>query len=77
MEKFNSREILVLLAVVFFAGCAATTPDYKAGSSDSNAASTSNAASGAGTGTGGTETDSSGTGNATSGAGTGTGGTTK
>ena len=77
MEKFNAWKILALVTVVFFVGCAAMTPDNKAGSNDSNAAGTSNTTSGAGTGTGGSDTDSSGTGNATSGAGTGTGGTTK
>ena len=77
MEKFNAWKLLALMTVVIFVGCAAPTPDTKAGSSDSNTSGTSNATSGAGTGTGGTETDSSGTGNATSGAGTGTGGTNK
>ena len=77
MEKFNAFKLLTLLTVVIFLGCTETTPDNKDGTIDSNAAGTGNATSGAGTGTGGTETDSSGTGNATSGAGTGTGDTTK
>jgi hypothetical protein len=75
MEHFNVWKILAILTVVLCIGC--TTTPNNTGSSDSNAADTSKATSGAGTGTGGTETDSSGTGNATSGAGTGTGGTTK
>ena len=76
MKKFNTWKVLALMTVVFFVGCAMTTPN-NTGSNDSNITGTGNATSGAGTGTGGTETDSSVTGNATSGAGTGTGGTTK
>lgn len=68
MEKFNVWKILALLTIVFCVGCAGPKPNADA--------STGDATSGAGTGTGG-EATSAGTGDATSGAGTGTGGTTE
>jgi hypothetical protein len=68
MEKFNVWKILALLTIVFCVGCAGPKPNA--------GASTGDATSGAGTGTGG-EATSAGTGDATSGAGTGTGGTTE
>lgn len=71
----HGTSVKPLLNLVWRKPRSAPTPDTKAGSSDSNTAGSSNATSGAGTGTGVTEIDSSGTGNASSGAGTGTGGT--
>lgn len=65
MEKFNVWKILIPIAIVFLVGCA------------SKIEGTGSNKSGAGTGTGGTQTDSAGTGDNTSGAGTGTGGTEK
>ena len=65
MEKFNVWKILIPIAIVFCVGCAGKV------------AGTGSNTSGAGTGTGGTQTDSAGTGDNTSGAGTGTGGTAK
>ena len=68
MEKFNIWKVLALFSFIVFVGCASKVD---------NVSGTGDAASGAGTGTGGTETGSAGTGDETSGAGTGTGGTTK
>jgi len=65
MERFNVWKILVPIAVVLCVGCA------------SKIEGTGSNQSGAGTGTGGTQTDSAGTGSNESGAGTGTGGSTK
>ena len=80
MSTFNAWKILVPIAVVFCVGCSdsgESDRDMAApGVSDTESMTgTSDAASGAGTGTGGTDLDSAGTGDATTGAGTGTGGT--
>ncbi len=66
MEKFNVWKILAPIAIVFCVGCAT---DKVAGTGSNQ--------SGAGTGSGGTETGSAGTGSNESGAGTGEGGSTK
>ena len=74
MEKFNVWKIFALIAIVFCVGCEGPKPDSGTAAGDTET-NTEDAASGAGTGTGGTETGGAGTGDATSGAGTGTGGT--
>lgn len=65
MRKFSLIFMMLLVAVISI-GCA--IPAQKSGAE-------SDAVNGAGTGTGGTETDKSSTGDATTGAGTGEGGT--
>lgn len=76
MKKYNVIKIFAFMAVVLCVGCATPSPVATTGA-DANISGTGSADSGAGTGTGGTETDSAGTGSARSGAGTGTGGTTQ
>jgi hypothetical protein len=78
MEKYNVGKVLAMMTVVFCVGCMGPKPHSSptsAGTNNSTTADSVDARTGAGTGTGGTETDSAGTGSAASGAGTGTGGT--
>jgi hypothetical protein len=74
MEKYNVWKIFALIAAVSCIGCTNPKPVTSTGA-DANISGTGSADSGAGIGTGGTETESAGTGSAKSGAGTGTGGT--
>lgn len=77
MEKFKVLKLFPLIAIVVFVGCAWPKHTTSSAPGTNDSSGTEKAPSGAGTGTGGTDTSSSGTGNATSGAGTGTGATQK